>query len=75
MKSTYPHEFHGNKTESLLLKTLDYFSHEASLDSIGLDSNEGALAVGHGPGDRQVEGWNNTEYPAYIIILLKQIIP
>ena len=56
MKSTYPHEFHGNKTESLLLKTLDYFSHEASLDSIRLDSNEGALAVGHGPGDRQVEG-------------------
>ena len=34
---------------------IDY-ANEASLDSIGLDGNEGALAVGHGPGDRQVEG-------------------
>lgn len=56
MKSTYLHEFHGNKAESLLLKTLDDLSHKAALDSIGLDGNEGALAIGHGPGDRQVEG-------------------
>ena len=56
MKSTCLHEFHSNEAESLLLKTLDDLAHEAALDPIGLDGNEGALAAGHGPGDRQVKG-------------------
>lgn len=75
MKATNLHEFHSNKAESLLFKTLDDLSHELALDPIGLDGNECALSVGHGPGDRQVGGWNSAEYPAYIIIFLKQITP
>lgn len=55
MKPTYLHEFHSNKAESLLLKTLDDLSHKLALDPIRLDGNEGALTVGHGPGERQVE--------------------
>lgn len=54
MKSTYLHEFHSNKAESLLFKTLDDLSHELALDPIRLDGNEGALTVSHGPWDRQV---------------------
>lgn len=56
MKATNLHEFHSNKAESLLFKTLDDLSHELALDPIGLDGNECALSVGHGPGDRQVAG-------------------
>lgn len=49
------YEFHSNKVESLLLKTLYDLAYKASLDPIWLDGNEGALTVGHGPEDTQGE--------------------
>lgn len=42
-------ELHGHKAESLLLEALDDLAHQAALHAVGLDSNKGALRVGHGP--------------------------
>ena len=43
------HELHGDELESLLLKALDDVAHEAPVDSVRLDHDEGALLVGrHG---------------------------
>lgn len=43
---TYVHELHGHHPEALLLEPLDDLSHQPALDPIGLDGDEGALAVG-----------------------------
>jgi len=40
------HEFHGNELESLLLKSLDDFTNESTLDTVRLDHDEGPL-IGH----------------------------
>lgn len=45
------HEPHGDQLESLLLETLQDFSNQASLDSVGLDHDEGPLLVGLGSHD------------------------
>ncbi len=40
------HEFHGDEFEALLLEPLDDVADEATMHSIGLDHDEGALFVG-----------------------------
>lgn len=43
------HELHGDQAEPLLLEALDDLPHQPPLDAVGLDGDEGALAVGsHG---------------------------
>lgn len=52
-KPTHLQKFQPNKVEPLLLKSLDDLPHKPPLDAVRFDGNEGALAVGHGPADRQ----------------------
>lgn len=45
---TYPDHLHGNELEALVLETLDDLADESTLDTVGLDHDEGALlVVGH----------------------------
>ena len=48
---TYMHEFHGDKLEALLFKSLDDITDESALDPIGLDHDEGPLLVSFGGHD------------------------
>merc|ERR1719328_524296 len=41
------HHLHGDQLETLLLKARDDFSNQATLDTVGLDHDEGPLS-GHG---------------------------
>ena len=45
------HEFHGDKLEALLFKSLDDITDESALDPIGLDHDEGPLLVSFGGHD------------------------
>lgn len=43
------HELHGHQAEALLLEAFDDLPHQPPLHAVGLDGDEGALAVGsHG---------------------------
>ena len=42
------HELHGNQFVTLLLEPLDDLAHNAAVDAVRLDPDEGALLVGHG---------------------------
>jgi hypothetical protein len=41
-------ELEGDKLEALLLEALDDLTNEATLDAVGLNSDEGALSLGTG---------------------------
>ena len=43
----YLREFHGNQLEALLLKSLDYFTDESTLDTIRLNHDVATLSLTH----------------------------
>lgn len=47
---TYILELHSNQLEALLLKALDYVTHESTLNTVGLDHYEGTFLVRRGHG-------------------------
>lgn len=48
LTKTYPGELEGDQLEALSLETLDDLADQSTLDSVGLDHDEGALLVsGH----------------------------
>ena len=52
----YLHELHGDELESLLFEPLDDVTDEAAVDAVGLDHDEGPLAVGHGEAEEETGG-------------------
>jgi hypothetical protein len=42
---TYPHELHGDELEALSFEPLDDLADKSTLDSVGLDHDEGLFSL------------------------------